>query len=243
VQPVDFTTLTAACSELRTEWIPGRTEQVYQRDRYTIAIALRTLKGRGWLIISWHPQAARICLGDPPPKTPDTFTFSDQLRHQLSGLALVSIDAIAPWERVLDLKFARRPGEPALFHLYVEIMSKYSNVILTDADNQIITVAHQVSAQQSSIRPIQTGQPYELPPALTGTLPSLSESQERWQERVSLVPGALQRQLLKSYRGLSPSLVRSMAQAADLDPNQSTESLNTSDWQRLFQRWQEWLQF
>jgi len=241
VQPVDFTTLTAACCELRAQWIPGRTEQVYQRDRYTIAISLRTLKSRGWLTICWHPQAARICIGDPPPKTPDTFTFSDQLRHQLSGIALVAIDAIAPWERVLDLKFARRPGDPALFHLYVEIMSKYSNVILTDADNLIITAAHQVSSQQSSIRPIQTGQPYELPPALTGTLPGLSESQERWQERVSLVPGALHRQLLKSYRGLSPALVRSMAQAADLNPDQSTASLSPTDWQQLFQRWQEWL--
>ena len=241
MQPVDFTTLTAACCELRTQWIPGRIEQVYQRDRYTIAISLRTLKSRGWLTICWHPQAARICIGDPPPKTPDTFTFSDQLRHQLSGIALVAIDAIAPWERVLDLKFARRPGDPALFHLYVEIMSKYSNVILTDADNLIITAAHQVSSQQSSIRPIQTGQPYELPPALTGTLPGLSESQERWQERVSLVPGALHRQLLKSYRGLSPALVRSMAQAADLNPDQSTASLSPTDWQQLFQRWQEWL--
>ncbi|HEY9819307.1 MAG TPA: NFACT RNA binding domain-containing protein [Candidatus Sericytochromatia bacterium] len=241
MQPVDFTTLTAACCELRAQWIPGRTEQVYQRDRYTIAISLRTLKSRGWLTICWHPQAARICIGDPPPKTPDTFTFSDQLRHQLSGIALVAIDAIAPWERVLDLKFARRPGDPALFHLYVEIMSKYSNVILTDADNLIITAAHQVSSQQSSIRPIQTGQPYELPPALTGTLPGLSESQERWQERVSLVPGALHRQLLKSYRGLSPALVRSMAQAADLNPDQSTASLSPTDWQQLFQRWQEWL--
>jgi predicted ribosome quality control (RQC) complex YloA/Tae2 family protein len=226
---------------LRAQWIPGRIEQVYQRDRYTIAISLRTLKSRGWLTICWHPQAARICLGDPPPKTPDTFTFSDQLRHQLSGIALVAIDAIAPWERVLDLKFARRPGDPALFHLYVEIMSKYSNVILTDADKLIITAAHQVSSQQSSIRPIQTGQPYELPPALTGTLPSLSEPQERWQERVSLVPGALHRQLLKSYRGLSPALVRSMAQAADLNPDQSTASLSPTDWQQLFQRWQEWL--
>lgn len=242
MQPVDFTTLTAACSELRAEWVPGRTEQVYQRDRYTIALCLRTLKGRGWLTISWHPQAARIGLNDPPPKTPDTFTFSDQLRHQLSGLALVTIEAIAPWERVLDLQFARRPGEPASFHLYVEIMGKYSNVILTDADNLIITAAHQVSAQQSSIRPIQTGQPYEPPPALTGTTPSLSESQERWQERVSLVPGALPRQLLKSYRGLSPALVRSMVQAAGLHPDQSTESLEASDWQQLFQRWQAWLQ-
>lgn len=242
MQPVDFTTLTAACCELRTDWVPGRTEQVYQRDRYTIALALRTLKSRSWLTISWHPQAARICLGDPPPKTPDTFTFSDQLRHQLSGLALIAINAIAPWERVLDLQFARRPGDPASFHLYVEIMGKYSNVILTGADNLIVTAAHQVSNQQSSIRPIQTSQPYEPPPSLTGNFPSLSESPQRWQERVSLVPGALQRQLLKSSRGLSPALVRSIVQAANLDPDQSTESLTTSDWQKLFHRWQEWLQ-
>ncbi|HEY9728965.1 MAG TPA: NFACT RNA binding domain-containing protein [Chroococcales cyanobacterium] len=242
MQPVDFTTLTAACGELRAEWVPGRTEQVYQRDRYTIALGLRTLKRRGWLTISWHPQAARIGMSEPPPRTPDTFTFSDQLRHQLGGLALVAIEATAPWERVLDLQFARRPGEPASFHLYVEIMSRYSNVILTGADNLIITAAHQVSSQQSSVRPIQTGQPYESPPALTGTAPSLSESQARWQERISLVPGALQRQMLKSYRGLSPALARSMARAAGLDPNQSTESLTASDWQNLFQCWREWLQ-
>lgn len=241
MQPVDFTTLTAACDELRSDWVPGRAEQVYQRDRYTIALCLRTLKHRGWLTISWHPQAARIYLGDPPPRTPDTFTFSDQLRHQLSGLALVSIEVIAPWERVLDLQFARRPGDPVSYHLYVEIMGKYSNVILAGGDNVIITAAHQVSSQQSSVRPIQTGQPYEKPPALMGTAPSLDESLERWQERVSLVPGALQRQLLKSYRGLSPALVRSMAQAAGLDSDQSTESLNASDWQRLFECWQQWL--
>ncbi len=241
MQQVDVTTLTAACAELQAGWIPGRLEQVYQRDRYTIALCLRTLQGRGWLTLAWHPQAARICLTDPPPRLPDTFTFSDQLRHQLKGLALVRIQFIAPWERVLDLQFARRPGDPILWHLYVEIMGKYSNVILTDAKNIIVTAAHQVSSQQSSVRPIQTGQPYDHPPALLGDLPSLSESQERWQERVSLVPGALKRQLLKSYRGLSPALVRSMIQAADLDPDQSTETLETEDWQRLFQRWQEWL--
>ncbi|MGK7874816.1 MAG: NFACT family protein [Xenococcaceae cyanobacterium] len=242
MQPVDFTTLTATCAELRDRWIPARTEQVYQRDRHTIAIALRTLTQRGWLTICWHPQGARICIGDAPPRTPDTFTFSDQLRHQLGGFALIAIEAIAPWERVLDLQFAKRPGEPPIWHLYVEIIGKYSNVILTDANNQIVTVAHQVSGAQSSIRTVQTGQPYDLPPALTGTTPSLSESQQRWQERVSLVPGAIKRQLLKSYRGLSPSLARSMVQAVNLDPEQSTESLQESDWQRLFQRWQEWLQ-
>jgi predicted ribosome quality control (RQC) complex YloA/Tae2 family protein len=32
-----------------------------------------------------------------------------------------------------------------------------------------------------------------------------------------------------------------MAQAADLNPDQSTASLSPTDWQQLFQRWQEWL--
>ncbi|MBW4610853.1 MAG: NFACT family protein [Hassallia sp. WJT32-NPBG1] len=242
MQPVDFTTLTAACSEIRANWLPSRLEQVHQRDRYTIAVALRTLKQRGWLEISWHPQAAHICIGDPPPRKPDTFTFSQQLVHQLGGLALVAIEAIAPWERVINLQFARRPGETALYHLYAEIMGKYSNVILTDANNEIITAAHQVSQQQSTVRPIQTGQSYETPPKLTNTTPSLSESQERWQERVSLVPGAIKRQLLKSYSGLSAALLDTMLQAASLAPEAATDTLQPDDWQRLFQRWQEWLQ-
>ncbi len=242
MQPVDFTTLTATCSELRAKWLPARLEQVYQRDRFTVSLALRTMNQRGWIDISSHPAAARICVGDSPPRIPDTFTFSEQLRHQLSGLALVSIAPVSPWERVIDLQFAKRPGEPALWHLYAEIMGKYSNVILTAQDNLVVTCAHQVSAKQSSVRPIQTGQPYEMPPSLTDAVPSLSEPQNRWKERISLVPGPLKGNLLKNYRGLSKALVVSMILSANLDPEQSTDSLNPDDWQQLFQRWLYWLQ-
>lgn len=242
LQPVDFTTLTAVSCDLRANWLPSRLEQVYQRDRYTIALALRTLKQRGWLTISWHIQAARICIADPPPKNPDTFTFSQQLRHQLGGLALIAIEEIAPWERVLDFQFGKRPGEPPLWHLYVEIMGKYSNAILADANNLIVTAAHQVSQQQSSVRPILTGQPYEIPPVLTDPIPSLSESPQRWQERVSLVPGKIGRQLLKSYRGLSSALVQSIAQEAGIAVDRSTETFTESEWHQLFVKWQEWLE-
>ncbi len=242
LQPVDFTVLTAIGAELRAEWLPARLEQVYQRDRHTVYLGLRTFQKRAWLLLSWHPQAARLCVGDAPPRTPDTFTFSQQLKHQLGNLALVSIVPIAPWERVLDLQFAQRPGEPALWHLYVEIMGKYSNVVLANQENQIVTAAHQVSMQQSSVRPIQTGETYELPPPLTDPAPTLAEPFDRWQERVSLVPGPLRRTLQKNYRGLSSALTLSLIHAADLNPDQATTSLSAADWQRLFQRWQEWLQ-
>lgn len=241
MQPVDFTTLMATCAELRNDWLPARLEQVYQRDRYTIAIALRTLDQRGWLTLSWHPQAARVCVSDAPPRVPDTFTFSQQLRHQLNGLALVAINGIAPWERVIDFQFAQRPGEAALWHLYVEIMGNYSNVILANQENVIVTAAHQVSSQQSSVRPIQTGQPYEMPPILTNAVPSLEEPFSRWKERVSLIPASLKRNLLKNYRGLSSALATSMIQASGLDPEQSTDRLTDAEWQQLFERWQEWL--
>lgn len=241
LQPVDFTTLIALSGELQQDWIPARLEQVYQRDRHTLALALRTMNQRGWLDISWHPQAARICLADPPPRTPDTFTFSEQLRHQLNGLALTAIAPLAPWERVLDLQFARRPGDAALWHLYVEVMGKYSNVVLTTGDRQIVTLAHQVSAQQSSVRPLLTGQAYEIPPILTEAVPRLDEPQERWQERVGLIPGPIRRNLLKTYRGLSSVLVQGMLHASQIDPDQSSDRLTPQDWNRLFDSWQTWL--
>lgn len=241
MQTFDYTTLSAVCSDIRANWLPSRLEQVYQRDRHTIAIALRTLKSRGWLEVSWHPQAARIHIGSPPPRSPDTFTFSQQLVHQLGGLALVSIETVAPWERAVDLQFAPRPGEPALYHLYVEIMGKYSNVILTDANNIIITAGRQISEKKSSVRPILTGEVYEPPPKLTTAIPSLDESQQDWYERVSLIPGAIKRQLPKNYRGVSPALVQSMLKAANLSTESTTDKLTSKEWNLLFKQWHEWL--
>ncbi|MEM8502884.1 MAG: NFACT family protein, partial [Cyanobacteria bacterium P01_D01_bin.1] len=237
----DYTTLSAASVGLRTHWLPARCEQVYQRDKYTLFIGLRTIEKKGWLAISWHPQAARIHIAPPPPKQPDTFTFSQQLKHQLGGLALTQINVLSPWERALDLQFARRPDEPALWHLYVEVMGKYSNVILTAADNVIVTAAHQVSEQQSSVRPIQTGQPYVHPPAIRGKLPSLSEGFEDWHSRISLIPGKLKKMLVKASSGVSSSVATQLIWSAGLSANITTDELTNDNWQSLFQAWQQWL--
>lgn len=242
MQPVDFTTLSAICHDLRQGWLPSRCEQVVQVDTTTVSMGLRTLDQRAWLTISWHPQGARLHIGQPPPKRPDTFTFSQQLKHQLNQLALIAIEPVAPWERALDLQFARRPGDPPQWHLYVEIMGKYSNVILTTADYQIVTAAHQVSDQQSRVRPIQTGATYTPPPALLGPLPSLEESQAHWQERITLVPGSLKSMLLSSYNGLSTALIRSLTEAAALDLDQPLDRLTQADFDRLYAIWQHWLQ-
>jgi predicted ribosome quality control (RQC) complex YloA/Tae2 family protein len=241
MQQVDFTTLTAAVRELQSDWIPARVESVYQRDRYTLALSLRTLDKRGWIAISWHPQAARIVLTDPPPRIPDTFTLSQQLRSVLGGLAMIGMEMVSPWERLVRLTFATRPGAEALYYLYVEPIGKYSNLTLTDADNLIITTAHQVSNKQSSVRTIETGRPYEVPPSLTDPMPNIEESIERWIDRVSLIPDKLNQRLVRSYRGLSTILMNELITAAGLDPIQTTDTLAPADWGKLFEYWQIWL--
>ncbi len=240
MQPVDLTTVRAVCASLRTI-LPARLETVYQRDRHTLALALRTLEGQHWLTLSWHPQAARLGFEPPPPRQPDTFTFSQQLHHQLNRLALVAVQLLNPWERVVDLQFAARPDSPILWHLYVEVMGKYSNVILVNAAGEIVTAAHQVNPQQSRLRPVLTGTPYIPPPPLQAPLPRLDEPLEQWQAQVSLVAGSLRQQLLKAYRGLSPALVRQLLEDAELPNTLSTQDLAPKDWQRLFQHWQHWL--
>ena len=241
MQPVDFTTLSASCHDLMTTGLPARLEQVHQRDRTTLCLALRTLTGRNWLTLSWHPQAARLHIGEAPPRTPDTFTFSQQLVHQLGGLALCEIAIVSPWERVVDLRFAQRPGDPIEWHLYLEVMGQYSNAILVNESGEIVTAAHQVSTAQSTLRPIQTGDRYTLPPKSLLPAPSLSEGFESWHSRLALVPTTLKKLFVRNYRGLSTALTLELLGQAELDPSLNSADLSPIEWQALFTAWQRWL--
>ena len=241
MQPADLTTLVALTHELNTACVPARLEQVHQGDRHRIHLQLRTLEKKQWLLLSWHPQAARLHLSAPPPKQPDTFTFSQQILHQVAGFALVSVQLTSPWERVIDLQFAKRPDDAVQWHLYLEVMGKYSNAILVNADREIVTAAHQVSSKQSRVRPIQTGDRYELPPALLEAIPSINESFDSWRDRLILIPKEIKRNLLSNYRGVSSSLVRSLLAIADIHGETNVTDLTISEWKYLYRAWQIWL--
>jgi len=242
LQACDLTTLVAVCQELRRDWMPARIEKILQTDKHHLYLNLRTLHGRGWLLLSWHPQASRLHLSPAPPPEPDTFTFSQQLWQKLGHLALTDLRLSDPWERVVDLHFAPRPGEPAQWHLYLEVMGRYSNAILTHADGTILTCAHQVSAQESRVRPLQTGTLYQLPPSLTQPPPQREEPFAQWHQRLTLIPVPLSRALIQNYRGLSMKLVREMGDMLQLDPDIPVNKITPQQWEQLWALWQTWLE-
>lgn len=228
VQPFDLTTLVAVYDDVASHWLPARVDNVVQTDLSTVHLSLRTLKARQWLTLSWHPQAARLHLCEQVALSREVFQFQ-QLLLRLKGLALVAIQQPDPWERVLVLAFASRPGEVIQWRLYLEVMGKHSNLVLVDAANWIVGVGKGVSDRQSRVRPLQLGLTYALPPPLTQPIASRSEAYADWRSRVGADPN----QLMRVYRGVSRSLVQTWLQQVHWDDSESS-------WLALFDAWQQW---
>jgi len=244
IQAMDLTSLRAVLAELRPLLVPARFEKAQQPNPHTLQLGLRGLSGMRWLEISWLAAAPRLLAIPPPPRQGDGSTLARVLQHGLGGLALVAIEQEG-FERVVDLHFAPRPGEPSGRRLVVELMGRHSNVFLLDAQGRVVSLARQVREQQSRLRPITSGSSYTRPPALQSDPPSLAESQERWRRRLQLVPVTLRQALQQTYQGISPALALqlaagSAAPAAELLAR-PVDTLSQVHWDHLWEHWQRWL--
>ncbi|MEB3321631.1 MAG: NFACT RNA binding domain-containing protein [Synechococcaceae cyanobacterium] len=247
IQAIDATTLRAVLAELRPLVVPGRFEKAQQSGGRTVQLGLRSLQGRFWLELSWEAEAPRLVAIPPPPRQGEGSTLAQQLQHGLRGLALVDLGQCG-WERVVELAFAPRPGEPPQRWLVLELMGRHSNLFLLDGDRRVIAMGRQVRPDQSRLRPIGTGDPYRPPPPMGGDPPRRSESEASWRRRLTLVPLPLGRALREAYQGIGPALAAQLV--AGLDPHDPTGAilrerpvtdLSPAQWEALWRRWQRWL--
>ncbi|MFQ6537525.1 MULTISPECIES: Rqc2 family fibronectin-binding protein [Aphanothece] len=243
LQPLDVTSLKAVLSEWRPLLLPSRMEKAQQAGPCSVQLGLRHLQGMQWIELSWQAEAARLHAIPAPPRQGDGSTLAQQLQHGLGGLALVSLEQPG-WERVVELGFARRPGELPQRWLVVELMGRHSNLLLLEPGprdgRQVVALGRQVRPSQSRLRPIGTGDPYQPPPPLPGDPPRREEPFESWRRRVALLPLPLERALREAYQGISPALARELAPESWL--RAPVTDLSAAQWQELWSRWQGWLE-
>ena len=242
LQAIDATTLRALLAELRPLLLPSRFEKAQQADPHTLQLALRSLAGSHWLELGWQAEAPRLHAVPAPPRQGEGSTLAQQLQHSLRGLALVALEQQG-WERVVELVFARRPGEEPQRSLVLELMGRHSNLFLLDGQRRVIAAGRQVRPSQSRRRPIGTGDPYSAPPALAGEPPRLAESEQDWCRRLQLLPQPLEQALRQAYQGISPALVRQLLDGLDDGPapDQAVGAVEPQQWRALHGRWRAWL--
>ncbi len=184
--PFDAGFLAAVTNEI-APLAGSRVDRVLQPDRDAIVFVLRDNRGSAVrdegrrdrrLLINAGSGTPRVQLTDTVgenPKAPPMFCM--QLRKHLLGAKLTDVRQLG-FERALRLTFETRDelGTDAVKHIIAECMGRFSDIILTDADDKIIGAAKLVDFSDSKIRQILPGLKYEIPPvqpmtADTGTLP------------------------------------------------------------------------
>lgn len=162
--------LSAMTTELSEKLVGGRIMRIQQPYSQELILVVRNERKNHKLLISAHPTYARIQISDlettNPPVPPN---FCMILRKYIESAVIERIEQI-PNERILKfhLRGKNEIGDERLCDLYVEIMGRYSNVVLVDKEkNTIIDCIKHVSMAYNSYRTLLPNAPYLLPPAQT----------------------------------------------------------------------------
>lgn len=161
--PQDAFTIKYIAEELNERLRGGKISKIVQYDRDSLTFIIYTAKGTVKLDICLCARACRISLTDgdrPVPQAAPAFCML--LRKHLSNAEITSVSQL-PFERVVMLDFdCTSEFERLKMRLYVELMGKYSNAVLTK--DGIICGALKTSAiGENTRRVLFPGVKYVLP--------------------------------------------------------------------------------
>jgi len=176
----DSMTLSAIVGELKPRLIGAKINKIHQPDPHTILLKCHSQAGQLRLLLSAHPENGRVVCTEStkenPPKAP---MFLMVLRKWLEGARITDFSC-TEGERVatLDAEGRDELADPAPLHLVIEIMGKHSNIILYNAEKQIIDGIRRYGSHLSRYREVLPGKPYLPPPPMERlSLPPSSEEE------------------------------------------------------------------
>lgn len=197
--------------ELSEALLNARVDKVFQPNRDELILAFRGFDAAHKLLISARANSARINLTKIPVENPmQPPMLCMLLRKKLQGAKLIDITQ-PDLERALMLKFdsVNELGDHVELTLAVEIMGRYSNIILVDENGKIIDALKRVDAEMSSERLVLPGLLYRLPPP-QDKLSMLECNDVDVMERIDALPKdmELSKALLSVLQGVSPIVAR-----------------------------------
>ncbi|MBE6629364.1 MAG: fibronectin/fibrinogen-binding protein [Ruminococcaceae bacterium] len=225
--------LAAVAAEIKNIALGGRVEKVYQPEKDTVILQMRTFEGGGRLLINAGSSNPRVGFTQIPyenPQNPPQFCVL--LRKHLSGGKLTDVRQIG-FERVLVLEFETRDemGYLCTRRLVIEVMGKYSNLIFTDGEEKVLAVLRPVDFTTSSKRQVLPGMRYEMPPAQSKIDPRECPAARFWELMTEAGDLPVEKWITKTFLGVSAVVAREMAGTC---VEKSVAALSKSEKQHVF---------
>lgn len=156
-------------NEIEKVAVGSRVDKVSQPSKDEIVLTLRGKSGQQKLLLCVRANSPRIQLTKHTLENPSVPPMLCMLfRKHLIGAMIKEIRQ-QELDRILFIDFdaTNEIGDRVNLTLCIEIMGKYSNIILIDGENKIIDSIKRVDFSTSSVRQILPGLEYALPPGQT----------------------------------------------------------------------------
>ncbi len=226
--------------ELNTALAGGRIDKITQPNKQSVFLSIRQPGQNLWLHLSINPQNPAVHIVQKIPENPpEPPLFCMVLRKQIETGRIAEIrqhtlDRII----IIDIDFLAAGGQIVTKSLVIELMGKYSNIIIVQ-DSVILDSLRKVGAANSRVRQVLPGLTYDLPPGQDkldlssvplDTIITAIQSQPEQK---------LAKALLNTCMGFGPVSAKETAFTAGLSPNTCIQELDATDFASLRSALQE----
>lgn len=206
--PQDAFTLKFLCEELNQIFSGGKINRITQPSNDELVFTVYTGKTTKKLLLDVNPSAPRISVIEkekPSPLTAPNFCMlmrKHLLNATIDCVSLVGFDRIVK----IDLTFTGEFSSPVKKVLYVELMGRYSNVILTQ-DDKILGGNRGINMFDDGVRPLIVGKVYKFPPT-NDKKPTYDDSLIEYFESFNGTFDSLPDYLIKGVQGVALSTAK-----------------------------------
>ena len=227
--PQDAFTLRYLCEELNEIFSGGKVNKITQPSNDDLVLTIYTGKRTQKLLLNVNPASPRIGVIDNEGESPLTApNFCMLMRKHLLSATVESISLVG-FDRIvkIDLMASAEFFDAVRKTIYVELMGRYSNIILTE-NGKILGGNRGINMFDNGVRPLIVGQNYVFPPVGEKKLPtdiSLKEIFENCQEF------GFANLIVKHVQGIALSTAKEIEKAF---LERKNSSLNLSDGELAF---------
>ena len=224
--------------ELNTKLVGGKIDRVHQPENDEILLYVRNNRENFKVVLSSSSSNPRVYIANKynkenPLKAP---MFCMLLRKHLQGGIITDITQVG-FERIIKISIESYDElkDKSTKNIYVEIMGRHSNIILThDKDSTIIDSIKRVPPSVSRARQILPAMTYELPPAQDKIDPVKGCSLKSFINTLREFDGPVFKGIYSKFLGISPTVAKEICYRAEIDFNVKAEDLSRDDLSQLY---------
>ena len=226
----DGSVVHAVCEELKRELEDGRIMKIAQTEKDELMLTIKKEGSQKRLLISVNPSLPIMYLTQQNKNAPlQAPAFCMLLRKHLTNGHILRISQPS-MERIVEFEVEHynEMGDLCRKTLTVEMMGKYSNIILRDGELILDSIRH-VSALMSSVREVLPGRTYFVPFS-DENLDPFPEDEDRFLQTVFSQGGKnISKALYSSVTGFSPMIAEEILCRAGLDSDRPASSFTPEE--------------